>query len=117
MMSLDWSCATALELAVLVVTALFPFFQPPASFETVEPGRIVAEDPGPQCHLRHPIREQVEQASGVHLPIWNVRPVAAPYGSMSNRFNNCARKRTQFRVIAILADAIRAGEFHPAGAV
>src|SRR3981081_180513 len=117
MMSLDSFCAAMLELAVLVVIAFHPFFQPPALFEAVQPGRIVAEDLGPQCRLRHPIREQVEQVSGVHLTIWNVRPVAAPYGSMSDRLDNCTRKRAQFRVIAILGDAIGAGELHPAGAV
>src|SRR4029077_12245955 len=46
----------------------------------------------------------------------NVRPVAAPYGTMANRLDNCASQRTHFRVVAILGDAIRAGELHPAGA-
>src|SRR3954465_15741546 len=117
MMSLGSSCAATLGLAVLVVIALFPFPQPRAPSETEEPGRIVGEDPGPQGCLRHPIREQVEQAAGIHLPVWNVRPVAAPYGSMANRLDNCTSKRAQLRVIAILGDAIRAGELHPAGAV
>ena len=64
--------------------------------------------------VRNPVRQQVEQSAGVAPAIGNVRPVAAPDHAVGQFLDDGARQRPQPLVVAVLGQAIGAGELHPA---